>query len=222
MKKYKAQEGGCSGSSSGKKRFQKSWWGKGTGGGGCGEGRDPNKTPSTPYFKCHKTGHWPLYCPNSKPKKEQAHLAHDEEDEPTLLMATPLLSLSTLPQPRLQVPATPQSRRLAAALTSKSPASSPSSTPGPQRGSGTPPVGPGHRGHQSHHRRQGRLFSSSTKMYAGPYVSAMGLWQTSRAVAPSSSCARTANIHRMPMGVYYLEDHVWFEYRWMVVFWCDG
>lgn len=113
MKKYKAQEGGCSGSSSGKKRFQKSWWGKGTGGGGCGEGRDPNKTPSTPYFKCHKTGHWPLYCPNSKPKKEQAHLAHDEEDEPTLLMATPLLSLSTLPQPRLQVPATPQSRRLA-------------------------------------------------------------------------------------------------------------
>jgi hypothetical protein len=129
----------------------------------------------------------------------------------------PYLSLVFKFQPHRSPAASP-----AAALTSKSPASSPSSTPGPQRGSGTPPVGPRHRGHQSHHRRQGRLFSSSTKMYAGPYVSAMGLWQTSRAVAPSSSCARTANIHRMPMGVYYLEDHVWFEYRWMVVFWCDG
>jgi hypothetical protein len=88
MKKYRVQDEGCSGSSSDEKKFPKNRRGKGTvGGGGRGESRDPNKAPSSPCFKCHKTGHWARYCPNTKPKKEQAHLAQGEEDEPTLLMA---------------------------------------------------------------------------------------------------------------------------------------
>jgi hypothetical protein len=95
MEKYKVQDGGRDNSSSCEKKFQKNRRGKGNGGGrNRGEGRDPNKPSSTPYFKCQKTSHWSCYCPNNKPKKKQAHLAQGEEDEPTLLMAHAVISVN--------------------------------------------------------------------------------------------------------------------------------
>jgi hypothetical protein len=86
--KRSKQDGGRSGSSSGEKQDHKNRRGRGSGGAGRGANRDPNKPPSTPCFKCHQMGHWARYCPKKAKKKEQAHMAHvDEEEEPTLLMA---------------------------------------------------------------------------------------------------------------------------------------
>jgi hypothetical protein len=98
LAKYKAQDV-ARGSSNAVEKFQKNRRGKGTGGGGGGRGeaREPNKPPSTPCFKCHKVGHWARYCPNSKPKKEQAHLAQGEEDEPTLLMVHAIAQVNPTP-----------------------------------------------------------------------------------------------------------------------------
>jgi hypothetical protein len=91
LEKTKGQDDGRGGSSSGEKKDQNNRRGKSNGGdgGGRGEYRDPNKPPASPYFKCHKTGHWARYCPNRPKKKAEVHLAQGEaeEDQPTLLMA---------------------------------------------------------------------------------------------------------------------------------------
>jgi hypothetical protein len=55
---------------SGDKKFGKPRRGHSTGD-ARGASRVPNKPPSIPYFKCHKTSHCARYCPN-KPKKEGA------------------------------------------------------------------------------------------------------------------------------------------------------
>jgi hypothetical protein len=73
------QDGGCGGSSSGEKRDHKNCRGKGGGdGAGRGASHDPNKSSSTPCFKCHQVGHWARYYPNKAKKKEQAHTAQVE------------------------------------------------------------------------------------------------------------------------------------------------
>jgi hypothetical protein len=63
LERTKGQDGGRGGSCSGEKKDQKNHRGK-SGSGRCGEYRDPNKPPTSPCFKCHKTGHWARYCPN--------------------------------------------------------------------------------------------------------------------------------------------------------------
>jgi hypothetical protein len=110
-----------------REKFQKNRRGKGTGGNGRGEARDPNKPLSMPCFKCQKVGHWAHYCPTGRPK-EQAHLAQGEEDEPTLLMVHATVQVnpnSSSPQS----PAAPLLQRRPGTTTSTCPGCSPSSVP---------------------------------------------------------------------------------------------
>jgi len=79
--KLRGDDGDSSSSNSGGKKRGKVRRGRGR-----SAPRDPSKLPSTPHFKCNKTGHWARDCPN-KPNKGQAHVAQGEEDNPTLLMA---------------------------------------------------------------------------------------------------------------------------------------
>lgn len=95
MARLKLRDEGGSASSGDKKRGGKAHRGRsctrdsGHRGGSSSSSR--TRSPPSPCLRCTKTGHWAWDCP-TKPKKEQAHLAQGEEDEPTLLMAHAFVS----------------------------------------------------------------------------------------------------------------------------------
>jgi hypothetical protein len=168
MSRLKLHDDGGGSNSGDKKRGGKTGRGRGTGRGGGSASSGRARSPPGPCPRCSKTGHWARDCP-TKPKKEQAHIAHGEEDEPTLLMAHAFVSSvqtsSTAPH---------ASSRAAAVASLDSPSRRHTSSRAAAVASPDPPS-----------RRQVHLVESVT-----------GRWWRSRGAGPSSSPARTASTAR--------------------------